>query len=108
MADDLISRSVLLRKIKKPLYQVEEEIDFKSDDPYLNGKYDGITEVMKIIKEMPEADPDLTEVIRCKDCFYWGGDEYDNCQNYYDWRPCGKFNEYMSDKGYCSCAYEKE
>ena len=109
MAEDLISRGVLLRRLcgNREMAKITMRKKDLADDYRMQmiGRVNGYSETIDVVRAMPEANADVEEVIRCKDCFYWGGDDY---EDYIDYRPCGKFNEYMRDKDFCSCAYERE
>ena len=102
MAEDLISRGVLLRRIYEVRYFIEEQVEEKGlsaeDKKYLFGRHDAFTEAMQIVREMPE-------VIRCKDCYYWSKKESQKMNGF---RLCSRIDEYTTDEGYCSFAYEKE
>ena len=61
---------------------------------------EGMTEE-EIAKEKEKALADIVEVVRCKDCLYWTGKDYDGCciKN-------GLATRYAKD--YCSYAERKE
>lgn len=93
-----MSRYIDATDIAKQIADFKRVVNSPNSD-YMTGYLCALSVTEGMIANTPTAD--VVEVLRCKDCMYWTGEDYDGC--------CimnGLATRYAKD--YCSCGERKE